>query len=78
MGMGRAHGMIGALWEATTQRQLNITMGVCTAYVGYICMSFWRDTSAVTAFNAVEDKRPAIMQRPSINAWMEKEAAKSQ
>jgi hypothetical protein len=48
-------------------------MGVCTAYIGYICMSFARDTSAVIAFNSVEDKRPAIMQRPSINQWMEKE-----
>ena len=75
MGMGRAHGMIGALWEATTQRQLNITMGVCTAYVAYICMSFSRDTKAVTAFNAEPDKTKQLMSRPSINAWLEKEAA---
>lgn len=66
--------MIGALWEATPQKWLNISMGVSTLWIGYICASFRGDTVATSKFEEAikADKRPAILQRPSINSWMDK------
>ena len=65
--------MIGALWEATPQKWLNVSMGVSGLWLAYIMASFRGDTVATNKFEEQikADKRPAILQRPSINSWME-------
>ena len=68
------HGMIGALWEATTMRQLYAASGATTAYLAWILSSYRGDMFSARAYNAEsEDKTPKIMQRPSVNQFMMKE-----
>ena len=49
------HGMIGALWDAIPQRQLNYAMAATTAYVGYVLMSYRGDMNSALAFRAATE-----------------------
>ena len=71
------HGMIGALWEATTMRQLYAASGATFAYVSYILMSYRADMKSATAFMENDSKVPRLMQRASIQEWMKKEEVRT-
>lgn len=69
------HGLIGALWEATTMRQLYGAAAATTTYTAYILFSYRGDQRSALAFASAqaETKKPMILARPSINEWMERE-----
>ena len=67
------HGMIVAVWEAIPQRWLNASMVATSAYLGAILFTYRADMLSAKAIESSETKTPKIMQRASINEWMQRE-----
>jgi len=73
----QVHGMIGAVWEAMTTRQLAIAGGATCAYFGYIFGSYRGDMQAAKVVADDDSKVPTILKRPSVDQAMSAQLEKA-